>query len=342
MNRGDVCTAAFALAALQMLRVTKLPRATMQRMTDFLSNWIIAGALERIARAVAAEVIHVQTEGLAPIAAEVAHKLHLPLVVTLHGINMHPRYLHSPYQQRRLRTALGAADRVILVGEPLRVFFKSYIGSDRNFVVVPNGINLPFPRPERPKLDEEPRRLVSVSNLHEGKGVDLTLRALAHLAKEGIDDWTYRIIGGGREQASLHELAAKLGLARKVTFVGPVRHADIFDHLAGSEIFVLPSYREAFGIAYLEAMATGLLTIGVTGQGPAQFIRDGENGILVPPRDVDALAAALRDVLRGDRRSWREIAREGQRTVQNSYAWEHHASRLIAVYDQAIGETISR
>jgi len=62
----------------------------------------------------------------------------------------------------------------------------------------------------------------------------------------------------------------------------------------------------------------------------------------VPPRDVDALAAALRDVLRGDRRSWREIAREGQRTVQNSYAWEHHASRLIAVYDQAIGETISR
>jgi glycosyltransferase involved in cell wall biosynthesis len=342
MIRGDVCAPAFALAALQILRVPTLPRLMLRRMTDSLSDRMIANALENIARAIAADVIHVQTEGLVPIAAQVAGKLHLPLVVTLHGANVHPRYLHSRYQQRRLRPALASADRVVLVGEPLHEFFRSYIGSDDNFRVIPNGIDVPPVRPERPIFDHGPRRLVSVANLHEGKGIDLTLHALARLQSEGVSDWTYRIIGEGRERAALLKLTAELGLGDKVTFVGPIRHAEIFDALASEDIFVLPSYREAFGIAYLEAMAMGLLTIGVTGQGPSQFIRDGENGILLPPRDVEALVAALRDVLTGDCQRWRKIAREGQRTARNAYTWDHHAGQLVSVYEQAIMEKINR
>ena len=136
-----------------------------------------------------------------------------------------------------------------------------------------------------------------MSNLQEGKGIELTLLALARLQSEGVSDWTYRIIGDGPEKAALLKLTTDLGLVDKVTFVGPVRHAEIFDYLAREEIFVLPSYREAFGIAYLEAMAAGLLTVGVMGQGPSQFIRNGENGVLVPPRDPEALVAALRDIL---------------------------------------------
>jgi glycosyltransferase involved in cell wall biosynthesis len=342
MIRGDVCAQAFALAALQILRVPTLPRLMLRRMTDRISDGRIADALENIARAIAADVIHVQTEGLVPIAAQVAGKLHLPLVVTLHGANVHPRYLHGRYQQRRLRPALASADRIILVGEPLREFFRSYIGSDDNFQVIPNGIDLPPVRPERPIFDHGPRRLVSVANLHEGKGIDLTLHALARLKSEGISDWTYRIIGEGRERAALLRLTAELGLGDKVTFVGPIRHAEIFDALANEDIFVLPSYREAFGIAYLEAMAVGLLTIGVMGQGPSQFIRDGENGILLPPRDVGALVAALRDVLTGDCQRWQKIAREGQRTARNAYTWDHHAGQLVSVYEQAIMGKTSR
>jgi glycosyltransferase involved in cell wall biosynthesis len=311
-------------------------------MTDLMSDGIIAKAFERLARAVAAEVIHVQTEGLAPVAARVAHKLDLPLVVTLHGVNAHPRYLRSRYQQRRLRPALASADSVILVGEPLREFFKSYLGSDRNFAVVPNGIDVPLPGPQRPSLAKGPRRLVSVANLHEGKGIDLTLRALARLASEGICDWTYRIVGDGRERVPLQKLTAELALAGQVTFVGPVRHAEIFDHLAGNEIFVLPSYREAFGIAYLEAMGAGLLAIGVTDQGPAQFIRDGDNGLLVPPRNVEALTHVLRGVLTGDRQRWREMADKGRETVRNAYTWGHHATKLIGLYEQVIFESQSR
>ncbi len=335
MVRGDVCAAAFPLAALETARVPALPRLILRPFTDIVSDTIIARALERMVRSISADIIHLQTEGFGPIAAQVARRLGLPVVVTLHGINMHPRYLHSPYQKRRLRPALASADCVILVGEPLREFFRSYIGSDENFQVVPNGIDIPSLKLDRPAFENGPRRLVSVANLQEGKGIDLTLLALARLHREGVSNWTYRIIGEGRERAALLKLTTDLGLADKVTFVGPVRHAEIFHYLSCDEIFVLPSYREAFGIAYLEAMVAGLLTVGVMGQGPSQFIRNGENGVLVPPRDPDALVAALRDILTGDRKRWREIAREGQRTVQNAYTWDDHARQLIEVYDRA-------
>ena len=113
--------------------------------------------------------------------------------------------------------------------------------------------------------------------------------------------------------------------------------------LASEDIFVLPSYREAFGIADLEAMAVGLLTIGVTGQGPSQFIRDGENGHPFAPAMSKAfLVVALRDVLTGDCQRWRKIAREGQHTARNAYTWDHHARQLVSVDEQAIMEKISR
>ena len=337
MTRGDVCTAAFPLAALKMMRVPTLPRLILRPMTDLVSDWSIENALEHIIHALAADVIHVQTEGLIPIAARVARRLQLPFVVTIHGINMHPQFLHSPYQKRRLRPALAAADRVILVGEPIREFFKGYIGSDRNFQIVPNGITIPPFKLDRSAFANGPRRFVSVSNLQEGKGIDLTLLALARLQGEGVSHWTYRIIGEGQQRKTLLKLTRDLGLADKVKFVGPIRHSEIFNQLADNEIFVLPSYREAFGIAYLEAMAVGLLTVGVIGEGPSQFIRNGKNGVLVPPRDLDALVAALRNILTGDHDRWWEIALEGQRTVQDFYTWDNHAKQLVEVYGQVIG-----
>ena len=336
MARGEVCPAAFPSLALDSVRVPALPRAVLRPMTDILSDNLVADAITRMIESISADVIHVQTEGFAAVAARVARKLRLPMIVTLHGVNINPRHLHSAYQMGRLRPALASAKCVILVGEPLREFFGTYVGSDENFRVVPNGIETEFSKRTGPIFEDGPRRLVSVANLHEGKGIDLTLRALALLESEGISNWTYRIIGEGREKAALHKLVMDLGLAGKVTLTGAVRHVEISGYLAREDIFVLPSYREAFGIAYLEAMAAGLLAVGVMGQGPSDFIRSGENGVLVPPRDVDALVAVLREILTGNTQHWQEVAREGQRTAHNGYTWDDHARKLIAVYEQVI------
>ena len=107
----------------------------------------------------------------------------------------------------------------------------------------------------------KPARLISVGNLQAGKGIDLVLRALADLNAAGHRDWTYRIIGDGPLRSELESLAASLGLTRQVVFSGSVQHQDVEAALREADIFVLPSWREAFGIAYLEAMACGLLTM---------------------------------------------------------------------------------
>jgi glycosyltransferase involved in cell wall biosynthesis len=336
MARGEIDGTAFALATVRSARIPVFPRRLLRPMTDILADRMIGQSLEKVACTDSADVIHAQTEEFVPIAARVARQLRLPFVVTVHGIDTHPRFLHVSYQKRRLKPALASANRVILVGEPLRQFFATYVGSERNFQVVPNGVNIPTLELDRSISERCSKRLVSVANLQEGKGLELTLLALAILEREGISNWTYQIIGEGPERTDLLALTINLGLAEKVAFVGSVRHADIYDYLQRCDVFVLPSYREAFGIAYLEAMAAGLVTVGVMGQGPSQFIKDGENGVLVPPGNVEALAAALRDILTGDQKHWREIARRGRQTVQAAYSWDNHARQLIDVYEQVI------
>jgi glycosyltransferase involved in cell wall biosynthesis len=105
--------------------------------------------------------------------------------------------------------------------------------------------------------------------------------------------------------------------------------------LRDAHVFVLPSYREAFGIAYLEAMACGLLTIGVEGQGPSAFIISGKTGLLVPPQEVAALAACLRSVLEHPGR-FSKIAAAGRKHVAQEYTWLRHAERLTEVYREIV------
>jgi glycosyltransferase involved in cell wall biosynthesis len=186
----------------------------------------------------------------------------------------------------------------------------------------------------RAVLAAPPYRLVSVSNLHEGKGIDITLEALAILDAQGKRDWTYTIVGDGAERRALAASADSLGLGDRVRFAGAQRHDAVFRTLMECDVFVLPSYREAFGIAYLEAMACGLPTIAVRGQGPGAFIEDGRTGFLVAPRSAEAVAACLAQIM-----SRPEAARaigERARARAQEYTWDAHALRLLEVYSEAI------
>jgi glycosyltransferase involved in cell wall biosynthesis len=113
--------------------------------------------------------------------------------------------------------------------------------------------------------------------------------------------------------------------------MGACAHDQIYILLKSADVFVLPSYREAFGIAYLEAMASGLLAIGVESEGPSAFIKHGDTGFLVPPRDSDALARQLIRIA-GDRPAMRKIAESGRDYVTRNLTWNRHAEKLIDIY----------
>lgn len=321
---------------LDVCHYLSLPRNYCHYLVWELFRERMAPIIEEKVRACSAQVIHVHTELAAIAVVPVAKKLGIPVVVTLHGINMAPRQLDTPKKRARLQRTLAGADRVILVGEPLRAYFAPLAGGDGNFFVVPNGFFLPdFSRTANLLQNDSPLRLISISNLQEGKGIDLNLQALALLDQRGMRDWQYTIVGDGPERSHLVALAAEKGLKDRVKFWGHLPHQEALSKLKDADVFLLPSYREAFGVAYLEAMAAGLVTIGVQGQGPEAFIRHGETGYLVPPQDSDSITELLCLITENKNDSCR-IAAAGKEYVRQNFTWERHAEKMTVLYGEVL------
>jgi glycosyltransferase involved in cell wall biosynthesis len=313
-----------------------VPRNLTPRVSDALLDRAVISALRRMVKDTSARVIHVHTESLAPAAVAVGRLTGTKVVVTLHGVNVGPRYFGRPSRRRRFRDALAAADKVILVGEPLREFFRELVGHDDHFRVVPNGFTLKaVARSSTVLCADRALHFISVSNLHEGKGVDVNLEALFRLNREGLTNWTYTIVGDGDQRACLEALVHQFGLESKVQFSGARPHGEIPRLLSAADVFILPSYREAFGIAYLEAMAAGLLVVGVRDQGPSAFIEHGVSGLLVPPRDPEALCQQLAVIIR-DVESFRGIATNAARVSVDRFTWCKHADQVASVYRELL------
>lgn len=290
--------------------------------------------IRKLMRDFVPNLVHVHTELPAFGAVAAGREFNLPVIVTLHGINTAPRWLNTTRKKEVLQGTLNGASRVVLVGEPLRAYFGPLAGRDDHFRVVPNGFYLPPTHAVHGNgRGGNTLRIISVSNLVEGKGIDLNIEALALLEKSGFADWTYTVVGGGRDRGQLEARADALGLGRKIIFRGQLLHDQAMNLLKDADVFLLPSYREAFGVAYLEAMAAGLLTIGVQGEGPEAFIRNGETGYLVAPRDVDAIFCLLRS-LAGKTGEIERIAAAGQERVLREFTWEKHAEKLTSVFDE--------
>ncbi len=273
------------------------PRLTIARAGRLLhaASTPIAPAMLTIARAARPDVVHLHFPyppgDLAALAAAA------PLVVTYHSDIVRQRLLRQIYAPLMART-LGRALAIIATS-------PNYIASSpvlaryaAKCAVVPLGVDLTrfTPDPE-PSVGHEPLKLLFVGRLRYYKGLHLLLDALTRLP--GAILW---LAGSGPEEGRLRRQAAGLGLGERVAFLGDVPDADLPALYRAADIFALPSQlrSEAFGIALLEALASGLPCVSTElGSGTSYINRHGETGLVVAPGDVGALADALR-ALAGD------------------------------------------
>jgi glycosyltransferase involved in cell wall biosynthesis len=205
--------------------------------------------------------------------------------------------------------------------------------------VVPNGIDTstfrPQPRDEarsRVGLDGGPV-LVSVGRLSREKGHDLAIRSLTCF---GSDVPRLVLVGDGDQRESLDRLARELGVRDRISFVRRQDHAGVATYLAAADVVVLPTVREeAAPLVVPQAMAVGVPVVASSIGGVTEVIdQPGENGLLVPPGDVQALAHAT-EMLLSDPEGARRIGGGGRRRVLDEYTVETMAERTLAIYEIA-------
>ena len=177
--------------------------------------------------------------------------------------------------------------------------------------------------------------VTSVARLVPTKGLDLLLEAFQQLIAE-VPDARLEIIGEGPQRPALEQQIARLRLHGKVELLGWLPNRLARERVSNSSAFVLPSYIEALGVAYLEAMSLGVPTVGVQGQGIADVIKHGRNGLLLPPRDVMAIHDAMLELAR-DKAFAHSVGTAGRETfAEGRYDWKGHAERHSTLYRELL------
>lgn len=211
--------------------------------------------------------------------------------VTTHGQDVHLTPRRSLASLRGVARVLYrlCRPRLLAICESLATFTAELLGvPSRQVTVIPNGVPIP-PCPRRP-ADGGPVRLVMLGRLVPVKNHAMALRTMAHLRQRGLDA-RLAIAGDGPLRASLEALAAELGVADRVAFLGQVEDAPAL--LADSDLLLQPSWNEGLPNAVLEAMAAGLAVVASDVGGIADVQRRTGTLTLVPPNDQPALDAAV-------------------------------------------------
>jgi teichuronic acid biosynthesis glycosyltransferase TuaC len=172
--------------------------------------------------------------------------------------------------------------------------------------------------------------ILSVGSMIERKGQEILIRAMAMIRNE-FPEARCLIIGDGEKRARLEQITRQLSLTNIVEIPGKRPHSEVLDAMSWCDVFVLPSWNEPFGTVYAEAMSFGKPVVACSGQGVGELIEDGVSGLLVPPRNPESLAKALR-LLMGNPDRADEIGRAGRVLADGELNYTAIAGKLIQLY----------
>jgi teichuronic acid biosynthesis glycosyltransferase TuaC len=256
---------------------------------------------------------------------------HAPLVTSVHGgdvLYTAPRARGGAHAVER---AMRASRLVLANSEGVAELARAY-GAGETRVV---HLGTEMPSSTWVARRDGPPTLVTVAHLIARKRHADVMRVLAVLASRH-PDLRYAIVGDGPERTALEGLAARLGVADRVDFHGQLPPHDAVELARRSTLFVMPSTEEAFGVAYVEAMAGGVPAIGCRGEpGPEEIAAAGDGLVLVPPGDIERLSQRV-DELLSDPHRLREARQRARATVAANFTWERCGRETVAAYEQAL------
>jgi glycosyltransferase involved in cell wall biosynthesis len=256
----------------------------------------------------------------------------LSIVHHLRSCELRPAWQNVFYRWIE-RQYLASVDGFIFNSEATRAAVEALAGDRRPAVVAyPGGDHFapavtPTDIPAR-ALQPGPLRLLFVGNVIPRKGLHISLSALARLPRS---NWELVIVGSlNADPAYTHAIRRQIecdDLAPNITLCGSLADADLAAEFSRAHMLVVPSTYEGFGIVYLEGMGFGLPCIATTAGAAGELITYGENGFLVPPGDVTALADCIR-VLMQDREKLSAMSLAARRRFECHPGWQASAEKI--------------
>ena len=253
----------------------------------------------------------------------------LPWSVTLHANDVFSR-------RRNLERKLATADRLVTVCGYNVDWMREHLGVQRPLDVVVCGVEVPeHPWPVLAEAD-----VVAVGRLVEKKGFDTLLRAVAQLASSH-PSLRVDVVGDGRLRSDLERLVDELGLHGRVRLLGARPHEEALARIAGARVFCLPARvapdgdRDSMPVVVKEAQARRVPVVGSDAVAMPEMLGDG-CGVMVPPDDPAALAAALAAVLDDEARA-AGLAQAGRARVEERFTLRGEVQRLVRLLEATAG-----
>lgn len=274
------------------------------------------------------DVIHAHTLGFdSEIGAWLKKQLSCPLVVTTHGSDcIIPM---NTGKHRAMKDYCDKADAVVAVSSVLAG--KLAICNLQTPVTsILNGFQLKFLSSD---IEKTPLSFLHVGSLIQCKRVDVTICAFSEVHKQ-YPAATLTIVGQGEERGALEILCNKLHLCDSITFKGQISNEQVLCEMAKAEFYIMPSVREGFGIVYLEAMASGCITIGTQGEGVSDLIISDKNGILVPPDDMNAVVTSVIHYIEHSDEA-AALALAGKKSA-TSLTWDRNVAQYVSLFNSLL------
>jgi glycosyltransferase involved in cell wall biosynthesis len=231
------------------------------------------------------------------------------------------------------RQMLISVERIVTVSQHLKTELTQLGLPDACIHVVPPGVNLPTRIAAKPP-SAQPIELLCVANCLPAKGIHILLDALHRMQDSRL---RLTIVGDDRVDPaytrSLQRLLARWTLAPQVRFTGTVPWETVAHFYAAADIFVFPSLFEGFGMVLAEAMSFGVPIIASAAGAIPELVRDGENGLLVPPDDAGALAGAIAQ-LAADAPLRHRLGKSGRARAERLASWEQSAHAIWTLLQQ--------
>jgi teichuronic acid biosynthesis glycosyltransferase TuaC len=272
------------------------------------------------------------------IAYYIKKKYGIPYIVYEHGADIISNSagqgfaLRNRFNFELSRKVLDSASHVLTNSERMK---NELLRLFSNISVSINHLGVNFEKhkdfKERDKARKERSTIVSLCYLDESKRIQDNIMAVRELLNRGYDI-SYDIYGNGAYETKLKQLVDVNHLTAHVSFKGFLRNEDVIDTLSKYDLFSLPSWEEAFGIVYLEALAAGIPAIGTRDEGPEEINRYGDIIYTVPRSNIRALAGTIEGLI-CDYNSSKQRVVLGQRMLLEEFNWSKNVESLLKTID---------